>query len=57
MPTRAPPRGKKGVNPRLGRGAQVTVDHQLWATYNDDISQGIPDRFAELLNRLDEQDS
>jgi hypothetical protein len=58
MPTQAQTATREGRRKaRLGRDAQVTVGRQLWAMYNDDISQGIPDRFAELLNRLDEQDS
>jgi hypothetical protein len=40
---------------RLGRDIQAKIGQQLRAMYDDVVSQGVPDRFAELLNRLDQQ--
>lgn len=37
----------------LGRDVQSKIGHQLRALYDDVVQQGVPDRFAELLNRLD----
>jgi hypothetical protein len=39
----------------LGREIQSKIGDQLRALYDDVVSQGVPDRFAELLKRLDEQ--
>lgn len=38
---------------KLGREVQARLGQQLRALYDDVVSQGVPDRFAELLNRLD----
>jgi len=37
---------------RLGRDVQARLGQQLRAMYDDVVSQGVPDRFSELLNRL-----
>ncbi len=42
--------------PRLGREIQTRIGHQLRALYDDVVSQGVPDRFVDLLRQLD-QDS
>ncbi len=39
--------------PSLGRDVQSKIGQQLRAMYDNVVSQGIPDRFVELLNRLD----
>ena len=39
----------------LNRQIQDRIGQQLRAMYNDVVAQGIPDRFSELLKRLDEQ--
>ena len=41
---------------RLGRDVQAKIGQQLRAMYDDVVNQGVPDRFAELLNRLDQKD-
>jgi hypothetical protein len=41
---------------RLGRDVQAKIGQQLRAMYDDVVNQGIPDRFTELLNRLDHKD-
>jgi len=38
---------------KLGRDVQARLGQQLRAMYDDVVSQGVPDRFAELLNRMD----
>jgi len=38
---------------KLGREVQARLGQQLRALYDDVVSQGVPDRFTELLNRLD----
>ena len=40
----------------LGREIQSKIGEQLRAVYDDVVSQGVPDRFADLLRRLDERD-
>ncbi len=39
----------------LGRDIQSKIGEQLRALYDDVVSQGVPDRFAELLKRLDQE--
>ena len=41
---------------RLGRDVQAKIGQQLRAMYDDVVNQGIPDRFTELLTRLDHKD-
>jgi hypothetical protein len=38
---------------KLGREVQARLGQQLRAMYDDVVSQGVPDRFTELLNRLE----
>jgi Anti-sigma factor NepR len=38
---------------KLSRDVQARLGQQLRAMYDDVVSQGVPDRFAELLNQLD----
>ena len=40
----------------LSREIQSKIGEQLRAAYDDVVSQGVPDRFAELLKRLDSRD-
>ena len=37
----------------LGRDIQTQIGDQLRAVYDDIVEQGIPDRFAHLLSKLD----
>jgi hypothetical protein len=41
---------------KLGREVQARLGQQLRAMYDDVVNQGVPDRFAELLNRIDGKD-
>jgi hypothetical protein len=47
-------RTHKSSAARLGRDAQVKIGQQLRAIYADVVDQGVPDRFVELIRRLDE---
>ena len=38
-----------GLNPEI----QSRIGHQLRAMYDDIVRQGVPDRFAELIRKLD----
>jgi hypothetical protein len=38
---------------KLGREVQARLGQQLRAMYDEVLNQGVPDRFTELLNRLD----
>jgi hypothetical protein len=37
----------------LGRDVQARLGQQLRAMYDDVVNQGVPDRFNELINRLE----
>ena len=38
---------------KLGREVQARLGQQLRALYDEVVNQGVPDRFSELINRLD----
>jgi hypothetical protein len=47
-------RKRAGAKPaKLGRDVQARLGQQLRAMYDDVVSQGVPDRFTEILNRLE----
>ena len=41
---------------RLGPEIQNRIGHQLRTMYSDVVSEGVPDRFADLLRQLDDKD-
>lgn len=41
---------------RLGRDVQAKIGNQLRAIYDDIVKEGVPDRFVDLLKRLDKRD-
>ena len=43
------PRKQGGLNAEI----QARIGHQLRAMYDDIVRQGVPDRFAELIRKLD----
>ena len=45
----AAPGSKGGLNAEI----QSRIGHQLRAMYDDVVRQGVPDRFAELIRKLD----
>lgn len=51
---------EKGRRPRekgqLSQDIQRRIGLQLRAMYTDVVNEGVPDRFADLLRRLDKQD-
>jgi hypothetical protein len=38
---------------KLGRDVQARLGQQLRAMYDEVVNQGVPDRFSDLINRLD----
>jgi hypothetical protein len=38
---------------RLGSDVKARIGQQLRAMYSDVVNQGVPDRFSEILRRLD----
>jgi len=44
----------KKARGRLGRDVQSKIGQQLRAMYDDVVSEGVPDRFTEMLRQLDE---
>ena len=38
---------------KLGRDVQARLGQQLRAMYDDVVNQGVPDRFNDLISRLD----
>ena len=38
---------------KLSRDVQARLGQQLRAMYDDVVNQGVPDRFSDLLDRLD----
>jgi len=41
---------------KLGPDIKVKIGQQLRAMYSDVVNQGVPDRFSEILRRLDQAD-
>jgi hypothetical protein len=42
---------------KLGRDVQARLGQQLRAMYDEVVSQGVPDKFADLINRLDKTET
>jgi hypothetical protein len=47
------PTKQGGLNAEI----QSRIGHQLRAMYDDVVRQGVPDRFAELIRKLDTADA
>jgi hypothetical protein len=47
------PQAAKVAKGGLNAEIQARIGHQLRAMYDDVVRQGVPDRFAELIRRLD----
>jgi Anti-sigma factor NepR len=41
---------------RLGCDIKARIGQQLCAMYSDVVNRGVPDRFSEILRRLDQAD-
>ena len=39
---------------KLGRDVQARLGQQLRSMYDDVVNQGVPDRFADLINRIED---
>jgi hypothetical protein len=50
----AKPAGGAGKKPKLSPEIQAQIGQQLRKFYDDMVNQGVPDRFADLINRLNE---
>ena len=49
---------KPGPKPaKLSRELQARLGQQLRSMYDDVVNQGVPDRFAELINRINGDDN
>ena len=48
--------GAASKKPQLSPEIQVKIGQQLRKIYDDMVNQGVPDRFADLINRLDDKD-
>lgn len=46
---------REETEPTLGHEVRIKIGRQLRAMYDDVVRQGVPDRFVDLLNRLDER--
>ena len=54
METAATRNKKSNAKPaKLSREVQARLGQQLRAMYDEVVNQGVPDRFTELLNRID----
>jgi hypothetical protein len=53
-PAHAPDEAES-LGPALGDEVRTKIGRQLRAMYDDVVRQGVPDRFVDLLNRLDER--
>ena len=53
MSKNAGPGKQGGLNAEI----QSRIGHQLRAMYDDVVRQGVPDRFAELIKKLDGPDA
>ncbi len=45
----------ENTGPSLGGEIRGKIGRQLRELYDDVVAQGVPDRFVELLNRLEKQ--
>ena len=41
---------------KLGSDNKVRIGRQLRAIYSDIVNEGVPDRFSEIVRKLDEAD-
>ncbi|HTS39837.1 MAG TPA: NepR family anti-sigma factor [Xanthobacteraceae bacterium] len=48
------PPGRRSVMPQLSAEIQAKIGQQLRKIYDDMVTQGVPDRFVELLDRLEQ---
>lgn len=58
MQTGATRNQKNDAKPaKLGREVQARLGQQLRAMFDDVVSQGVPDRFTNLLKQIDDNDN
>ena len=51
----AAPEPAENTEPSLGGDIRGKIGRQLREMYDDVLAQGVPDRFVDLLNRLERQ--
>jgi hypothetical protein len=56
MDSESPPPASSRTQGRLGRDVQAKIGNQLRAIYDDVVKEGVPDRFVDLLKRLEKKD-
>ncbi len=49
-------RSTSGSSGSLDKETQAKIGQQLRAMYDDVVRQGVPDRFSELLKRIEQSD-
>jgi anti-sigma factor NepR-like protein len=49
------PEPAENAEPSLGGDIRGKIGRQLREMYDDVVAQGVPDRFVDLLNRLERQ--
>jgi hypothetical protein len=54
---RTPFEEAEAVPKKLGSEIKAKIGQQLRAMYADVVNQGVPERFAEILRKLDEKSS
>jgi hypothetical protein len=53
LPKSVPDGDDAALPPKLDRQVQARIGEQLRSMYDDLLRQPVPDRFSELLNKLD----
>ena len=51
------PQAARATKGGLNAEIQARIGHQLRAMYDDVVRQGVPERFADLIRRLDASDA
>ena len=54
-PPETAPEPAENAEPSLGGEIRGKIGRQLREMYDDVVAQGVPDRFVDLLNRLERQ--
>jgi len=53
MDSTATNKNAEGKSPKLSRDVQARLGQQLRSMYDEVVNQGVPDRFTDLINRID----
>ena len=55
--SQANPPGAQKKQGALNAEIQARIGHQLRAMYDDVVRQGVPDRFADMIRKLDQTEA